>query len=527
MLAPALSPRFFNTTGPCQPGDHYMIPAAARLPELRRLVAERRYFVLHAARQTGKTTAVRAFAEELRAEGTVALHASLETSRQTPDLAQAEPRWLQAIYDASRRGLAPGDWAPPVAPVLAGPAGSRLATYLADWAMAVHPRLLVLFLDEVDSIEGEAMVSFLAQLRSGFHDRPKAFPSSVTLVGLRDLKDYLVAAKGGMPPNPGSPFNIKAASLTLSSFAREELCALYGQHTTDTGQPFTDAAIDHVFHWSGGQPFLVNALGYFVTRQAPVPAPSPIDAPDIDRAKEHLVLSRTTHLDNLAYRLHEPRVAGVIRPILLGEGEIVEQQRDDIDYCFDLGLIRRGPDGLEPANPIYREVLARSLALSVEDRLPEPRWPWKRPDGSLDFPALVDAFFAFWRENGEILFDRSSDNWREAAAHIAFMAFVHRVVNGGGTVLREYATGRGAMDLLVQYGPSRHAVELKRVRAKYDTVEGVIERGTTQLLRYLNTLGLDEGWLLVFDLRFERPWEERLYTREIERGGKRIHVRGG
>ncbi|NOY25655.1 MAG: ATP-binding protein, partial [Oligoflexia bacterium] len=177
-----------------------MLPPGRRLPELHRLIAERRYFALHAARQTGKTTAMRALAEKLRADGQVALHVSLEASRQTPALAEVEPRWLRAIVDEARWTLPATDRPPGDAGAGEAATGTRLAALLADWALALDPRPLVLMLDEVDTIEGEAMVNFLAQLRSGFPRRPRAFPSSIVLVGLRDLKDYLVQAKSGLPP---------------------------------------------------------------------------------------------------------------------------------------------------------------------------------------------------------------------------------------------------------------------------------------------------------------------------------------
>ena len=51
-------PRWFNVAGPCRPDIHYMLPATARLPDVMRLIAQQSYFVLHAPRQTGKTTAM-------------------------------------------------------------------------------------------------------------------------------------------------------------------------------------------------------------------------------------------------------------------------------------------------------------------------------------------------------------------------------------------------------------------------------------------------------------------------------------
>ncbi|MBN2797976.1 MAG: ATP-binding protein [Deltaproteobacteria bacterium] len=519
--------RFFNTAGPCNSEDHYMLSPVARLPELRRLIQEKQYFVIHAARQTGKTTMVRALAEELRAEGGVALHVSLESSRHTPALAEVEPRWLRAIFLAARLHL-PEALRPDAPEAIVAETGNRLFEQLQTWAMRVHPRPIVLFLDEVDTIEGPAMVSFLAQLRAGFNDRPRGFPASIALVGMRDLRDYLTEAKGGIPPNPGSPFNINSDSLALRNFTQEEVGELYAQHTAATGQVFTSEAVERAYYWTRGQPFLVNALAYHLTRRAPLPLDQRVGAEEIEGARRHLARSRTTHLSNLEQRLHEPRVAKIMQPVLLGdsffEGNL---NREDIDYCVDLGLLRRGEMGLELATPLYREVLTRALAANYHDSLPAPWWRWQTASGGLDFPALMAEFFPWWREHGDLLRERGDANWTEAAAHLILMAFMQRVVNGGGEITREFATGRGATDLLVTYKGERFAVELKRVRSARDKLETVRKKGEEQLVRYLDTMGLNEGWLVIFDQHEELTWEQRLWTAEEEREGKRLHILGG
>ena len=52
--------RFFNTEGPVRPDDHYAIQPLDRMDvdELLTLIRAKRYFVLHAPRQTGKTSAL-------------------------------------------------------------------------------------------------------------------------------------------------------------------------------------------------------------------------------------------------------------------------------------------------------------------------------------------------------------------------------------------------------------------------------------------------------------------------------------
>lgn len=158
-----------------------------------------------------------------------------------------------------------------------------------------------------------------------------------------------------------------------------------------------------------------------------------------------------------------------------------EDVHDDLDYAVDLGLITRSPEGHEPANPMYREVLARTLTQVQQDAIPTPWWPWQRPDGGLDLPALVDAFVTRWRRHGDILIDETDAGWREAAAHLAFMGFLQRVVNGGGHITREYASGRGRLDLFVEYGADRFAIELKRVPPAHVSLETVREEGIAQL----------------------------------------------
>ncbi len=513
--------RFFNTTGPCDARRHYMLPALARLPGVELLIERQQYFVLHAARQTGKTTAIGALAAELRAQGMVAVHATLEESQGIEDLAMAEAIWLRALRAASVV-LPAGQKAP--APTGA-PTGTQLNDLLMTWAAQVAPTPLLVFLDEADVVRGPVLVSLLRQLRAGFPSRPDHFPASVALVGMRDLRDYLAEAKGGVPVNPGSPFNIKAESITLQNFTHAEVAALYAQHTADTGQAFSPEAVAEADRLTRGQPFLVNALAKICIDKLVPDRSCTVEAGHIAGAREQLILSRTTHLDSLAQRLREPRVARVIAPIIEGTGAI-EASSDDFTYCIDLGLVAPHARPPEIANPIYREIIARELSLVVQDNLRLPERPWKRADGSLDTAVLVENFLQWWRENSEFGEQNTPEYYREAFVHLCFMAYLQRVVNGGGQVHREYAAGTGRVDLCVEMGGRRAVVELKRVRAAVDTLERVLSGGVEQLSGYLDRLGEREGWLLVFDQRPGRTWDERLWSEDRQVGGRVLHLRG-
>ena len=203
-----------------------MIPPLSRLPEAFDLVDQGDYFALHAPRQTGKTTTLRALAKELSAAGKfAAIHFTCEEAEPAgDDFAVAEPIVLVSIRRHASAlpaaELRPPDPWPETVP------GSRLAEGLRAWAEAC-PRPLVLFFDEIDALQGESLRSVLRQLRAGFPERPARFPWSVALCGLRDVRDYK-AASGGNTTRLGtsSPFNVKVDSPRLGDFSEAEARAL-------------------------------------------------------------------------------------------------------------------------------------------------------------------------------------------------------------------------------------------------------------------------------------------------------------
>lgn len=487
-------PKWFNTAGPCKADIHYMLPPLARLPQLERLVAQQGYFVIHAPRQTGKTTAMIALAKQLTDSGQyIAVMFSAEAgSTFSEDADQSEETLLEIWRRMAMRRLPselhPPNWESSIQ-------GQRIYSAFSDWASS-SSRPLVIFIDEIDSLRDEILVSVLRQLRSGYPDRPGGFPHALALVGVRDVRDYKVASGGSDRLNTSSPFNIKIESLTLRNFTLEEVAELYRQHTTETRQVFTDEAITRVFELTQGQPWLVNAIARQLVEVLVPDTTETISAQSVNQAKEILIQRRDTHLDSLASILREERVKNILEPMLLGQ-ELGNVSPDDIQFLVDLGLCRTNVQGgLEIANPIYQEVIPRSLSQVTQASLPQISPTWLTADGELDTEKLLQTFLAFWRQHGEPLL--KSAPYHEVAPHLVLMAFLHRVVNGGGTIDREYAIGRDRMDLCVRYRQTVLAIELKVWR---EGRSDPLKAGLAQLDRYLAGLGLNEGWLVIFDRR--------------------------
>ena len=502
--------RWFNTAGPCKADIHYMLPPTMRLPNLQRLIAQQSYFVIHAPRQTGKTTAMLALAQQLTESGQyTAVMVSAEVGAPfSNDPEKAELAILDAWRLRSQLYLPP-DLHPPDN-WKQGEPGLRIQASLQAWAQA-SPRPLVLFIDEIDSLQDEALISILRQLRDGYPVRPQNFPISVGLIGLRDVRDYKVASGGSDRLNTASPFNIKVRSLTLRNFNCMEVGELYLQHTDDTGQIFTQAAIERAFDLTQGQPWLVNALAKEIVEEIVTDTSVAITPEHIYLASEVIIKRQDTHLDSLAERLREPRIKAIIEPMLAGL-ELGNVPNDDIQFVIDLGLCKMHPQGgLTIANPIYREVLPRVLTVTPMASLPTIAPTWLTPTGELNKDVLLEAFIKFWRQHGEPLL--GTTGYHEIAPHIVLMAFLHRVINGGGTLEREYAIGSDRMDLCLRYGSVTLGIELKVWREKKRDPQA---EGIEQLESYLARLGLNEGWLFVFDRRKNAlPMEERLSTRVV------------
>ena len=500
---------FFNTTGPCNPDKHYMLSPEERLVggQLSRYITDELYWVLHAPRQTGKTTFLQAWMREINSGNKhVACYVSVESCQGKNNGKDAIPTICNAIRRAAEiHGL-------PI-PETIDDAGYALNVILGDLAKKVAPKPLVVLFDEVDVLVGETMISFLRQLRDGFASRGVGiFPISIALVGMRDLKDYITASKDGVAPNPGSPFNIKEDSAQLTNFRENDITRLFALRTEETGQQITAEALRYVFEQSGGQPWIVNSLFKRATlRILDEESTETVTIEHIREAREQMVMARETHLDALTYRLEDERIRRVIEAIITGSIDTSNLEGEPFRLCNDLGLIARTDNGWTIANPIYREVIAREITFSSQEMMQKPEWKWANDDGTLDMDALMREFQKFWRRHSEIW--ESHSRYTEAFPHLLLMAFLQRVTNGGGFIEREYAAGRGRMDMAVLYCEKWYIIEVKLINYNR-TPQSVKEEGLEQIVRYRDRIDPSApSYLVIFDRRKQSKklsWEQKI-----------------
>ena len=535
--------RFFNTAGPVKCHNHYCIPPLERLnlPEILSLIDQEKYFVLHAPRQTGKTSCLLALMEHLNRQGRYeCLYVNVEIAQSARQNVHRGIKGILNEISERARIYLQNDRIQRIWPDILSVSGEEgaLNTVLTRWAEE-SPKPIVLLIDEIDALIGDTLISVLRQLRAGYDKRPQHFPQSIILCGVRDVRDYRIHSdKENSVITGGSAFNIKTKSLRLGDFTRKEMNSLYQQHTDETSQIFLPETIDLAWEYTNGQPWIVNALGYEVCfeMEAGHIRQNPITPDMLAQAKENLIIRRETHLDQLMDKLQEARVIRVLGPILEGKTLTQSFQKDDIGYVLDIGLIRQATNGeIQLANRIYQEIIPRELVWNIQSGMTEKTSWYIREDGLLDMKKLLSAFQDFFQEHSEHWIERF--DYKEAGPQLLIQAFLQRIINGGGRIEREYGLGRMRTDLLViwpikepedirqitedteyQSSADRQPEKNQRVvielKILYKSMEKTIDAGLQQTWEYMDRCRADEGHLVIFDRSPKKSWKKKRFVME-------------
>jgi len=489
------------------------------------LIEQKQYFVIHAARQTGKTTLLLDLVNLLNREGKYhALYCTLESVQGIAEPEKGISAIMSVIGSEIKYNsfISVKEYSLPRNSVRFN---VELKESLADYCMKLD-KPLVIFFDEADCLSNGTLIAFLRQLRDGYVNRSRIpFVHSVGLIGMRNIRDY----KGKIREErdtlgSASPFNIVTEALTLKNFTEEEVRELYHQHTQDTGQVFPADVIDSIYYYTGGQPWLINAVAREITVKILESDHAKEIRPEhVEKAVETIIHRRDTHIDSLLERLKEERVRKIVEPVIVGEEKGFDFTDNDYQYVLDLGILKNEKGILLPSNPVYADVIIRKLSSEPQMTMDSAGFPPHAPAyvsaGKLDMKKLLTDFQNFWRENSAIWQERFQ--YKEAAPHLILMAFLQRIINTGGRIDREMATGRGRIDLCIHWQNQKYPVEIK-IRRDAKT----LEQGRKQLAEYMETLASDEGWLVIFDRRKKTSWKSKLFWKTGKWENRLIHAAG-
>ncbi|NEQ96580.1 MAG: ATP-binding protein [Cyanothece sp. SIO2G6] len=492
--------RRFNTVGPCQRDLHYILDPKERLPQVSQVIDQAGYFWLHGPRQTGKTTALSVLARDLTSRGKYAavLVSAVAASVSAYEEAIAEDAFLYELQQSARvlpESLRPPQWEYQVP-------GQRIRAALVAWAEAC-PRPLVIFIDDVDTLDERPLLSLLRQIAGGFAQRPHHFPQSIGFVGLREV-DQLPLPWGRRTNRqewmtPGGLFHgMKGASFALKTFTVEDVANVYQKHTKATGQLFTLEAVDRAFEVTQGQPWLVNVLA----NQIITDTDEPIESYLIDTATEKLIQKQNTHIDHLVPRLWETRVQEIVEPLLMGQ-PLIHSTREDLAYALDVGICcldRYG--GLMLANPIYQAIALYHLSTPVLASLTsvDPNIPtWVDFKGVINVQRVLEALLQLWQHQGDALLNTLPH--KTIAPYLAISAFFWRVTQVHGTLSHTIELSKNRLQMAWKSGAGMVYVIVMVWR---DHQPDPLESGLTHLNKLINHKGGSLGWLVIIDQRPER-----------------------
>lgn len=512
--------RRFTTDGPCDATHHYVLPAAPRLAEVRSLIDQGAYFVLHAPGRTGKTTALRALAAQITSEGRYAalVCSAAVAAPARSDIVLIQDALLSSLRIAAEQDF-PLDLRPPPFPPSAD--ATRLWEGLSAWAH-VCPRPLVIFFDDLDTLHGAALESVFRQLETGFSRRPGHFPWSIGLAGQFDVRsnDSSEADTSKATLSIG-PFERFWSTRLLPAFTIDEIRALYAEHFGRDENHFTSDALTFVHEASAGHPFFVQAFGIELAERRS--DSDTITKPIVFSAYQRLVERAVTPIDALSSYLTEPRVRRVIEPLLLGSAEIASAADSDLQFVRDMGLVTcNNPvriDGL-----IFRALVPRLLSESTRRAFDVDSALFFDTDGRLSIERLLQTFVAFYAAYGTELL--AAIAYTKIAPEIVFLGVLFQALEGRGWVNVEFGASRGRMDVTLSVplaanyldaNAETSITEQREVLVLMSRRKGdskVKARGLASLDAALLQASSDSGTLVIFDKRDKRLNGKRVKLRE-------------
>jgi hypothetical protein len=514
---------FFNTAGPVNKKDHFCIDPLERFDfdQFLQLIAQKKYFALNAPRQSGKTSCLLALSNYLNKEGVYkCLYLNIESmSNENEDMREAMKCILSELSSRARDYLN-DDFPEKISFRVLDERGPNLAfnELLTRWAKN-SDKPIVLIIDEIDSLKGNILGSILRQLRSGYDKRPELFPQSIILCGVEDIRYKKILISNQTTITAGTIFNIEAKSLRLDNFTREQVELLFAQYKTENNISIHPKALAKIWLLTGGQPWIVNALAYEICFEM-IPRKRDINTireRDVEEAAENIIQRREIHLRNLTDRLNEDRVKKIISPMLTGSEFFQDLSEDDFQYVYDLGLIMIEDDRITIANEIYKEIIPRSLIYSTQLLIRYNLAAFLEKDGRLNFTKILKAFQTFYNQ----YYSRWSEkfNYKSAGSPLFLQAYLQRIIDGGGKIIRDYGIGRKrvTLDISWPYASLKQNV-LIDLRYRTSAINDVIREGTEELYKDMERKKVKEGNLIIFKMNPDELWEQKLLKSKKDTG---------
>jgi AAA-like domain len=468
--------RYFNTSGPNRPSEHYNLSRLAWIEKGKDLVLKQQYITIRAPFHTGKSTYIMFLADDLRQLGYQVCYINFENFKD----GTLTDFIVRLNHEFSNQwGI-----------VFNEPSISGIFRQIER----VKNEKWVLVIDEVDKITPTILSELLPSIRSVFHSRSTHSLKSVILVSINDILQ--------MKPDLAIPFNI-ADNLDVPYFTDAETLELLGQHEQETGQLFGPTIKQKISEITANQPGLVNGFAAQLVSNC-------VGKPVIEYAdylaveKNYLKFSLDKSIANIINK--GKKYQAFVQNRLFTETNVQFQiQRDSIYELYVNGIIMPDQNGFVAFRvPLYRKCLhaaffpytnGESKRIGSTINIDE----YYTPNGGLNIDKVIENYkkyalrrkFRYFKEedkHGKVV------NLKEATLVYSFETYLNAFLSmvDGKTYLEAH-TCVGRTDLIISIGKEEFVVEAK---VYSDIVK--FRKGKIQLAQYAKSLSLSSAFYLVF-----------------------------
>lgn len=422
--------RFFNNSGPVNQVDHFCVPPMKRLDSNKvwQLILQKKYFLIRGPKQSGKTSYLLALAKLLNQKGYAkCLYINVECLRGTEEDLKESMRSLLFEISSRARDNFGDDYLEDLVTGILDKRGpfQALNELLTQWSKR-SDKPIVLLVDEIDTLQGTILTSFLSQIRAGYDKRPELFPQSIIFCGTHDVIE--------------KQFNIKDATLKISFLSRVDLNEMVAAYCSKRRVEIDPEAVERIWEYSSGQPWIVSTLcGELFHEIVPAKGLKRVSAVQVGEAIDNVLAKKGNHIEYLVAQLKSERVKKCLIPVLTGGALIEGVQESDLGYIEELGILHIGRV-IDVSNGLYKEFIPRALFGPVLFMTNFDDLEYQKPDGSIDAIRLVQRFQSFFADHIRHLIGLL--DYGDAGYSLVFQALLHKLADVNTKVIRVYGLNK-------------------------------------------------------------------------------------
>ena len=519
--------RMFNTTGVCNPEQHYMVDLAERLAQVRILVDAGNYFTINRARQFGKTTTLNALAGYLNHEYyVVSMDFQMQMSnakfKNENSFALAFAKAFIASFRVNKKSggsvyeAAISRFAESFS--LVPDSYELVELFQALSALCGElPEDVVLMIDEVDSAtNNQVFLDFLAQLRGYYINRSRfATFKSVILAGVCDIKNLKRKLRPDEEHKDNSPWNIAADFDIDMSFSPAQIREMLESYEDDhkTGMDIEDMA-QEIYAYTSGYPYLVSRLCQLLDNQMTnSSAKGAWTRNALLEAVRNLEKESNSLFDDMAKKVKDYSELKTLLYDILFCGRSIPYNlgTELVSIGTMFGFLKDDAGQVAISNRIF-EIWFYNLFIAEEAINSDTYQAGQKhknqfiEENGLNLELVLKKFVQHFTES----FSGSTDKFIEDNGRKLFLLYIRPLINGSGNYYIEARTrSMGRTDLIIDYQGKQYIVEMKIWHG-----EEYNARGEEQLLGYLKDYNLKKGYMLSFN-----------FNKKKEVGVKELHFK--